>query len=265
KSDGNYEIQVQLITPDGNINLGFKNTAVTGEWVELVWPISTFVSPQLTSVSGFGGFIQPADATYAGQLYVDNVYFYRPEGTPEVETIMVYDFDETDPDTLFTAGWQSDDESAQPLFPGEGEVDPSQGTNYMTFPLTSGWASNIRTIDASSAFDRWDEVLEIWLDARVSATPTNWGPQSALIIQSNSGGWDQYAENSYQSAVDDWTLLTWSVDMSGHAESLQTDDGSFLLRFSTNNDAANDGMIAYFDNLRVVVPVQNDVSGWSLY
>ncbi len=264
--DNGYEIRAELVTANsGNVNLGFQSTDTAGEWVEFVWNISSLSSSMLEEVVAIGGFINPRTADQNGSLYVDNIYFERPAGTPEVESTLVYGFNETDPDTGLTAGWTTEDESVQPVLPGEGEVTPSEGSNYMTLPLTSGWATNVHTANAQDDFNRWDEVREIWLDARVNETPPEWGPQSALIIQTDSGGWDQLAEASYQNAVDAWSTITWTVDMGPHAESIQNQDGSLTIWFSTNNHEANEGLLVFFDNFRVVVPVETGISEWSLY
>ncbi|RJP25986.1 MAG: hypothetical protein C4527_16135 [Candidatus Omnitrophota bacterium] len=103
------------------------------------------------------------------------------------------------------------------------------------------------------------------MDARVSQTIAGWGAQSALIIQSNSGGWDQYQENAYRDAVDHWKTIVWPVNMAGHAESIQNQDGSLTIRISTNNGSQDEGVLIFFDNFRVVVPRRVSVADWSVF
>lgn len=261
-ADGNYQINLQ----SGDVNFGTQGTQTTGEWVKLVYPIDTLTSTtRISNISYFGGFISPGAADASGIIYIDDMYFYRPAGVQETETLLIYSFDEEDPDTLLAKGWQSTDDSVQAPILGQGEVQPSQGTNYMAFPLTSGWANVIQTSGALAAFNRWTEVQEIMIDARVEKAPSNWGPQTALIIQSEAGGWDQYAENSFSSAVDSWKTLVWKVNMAKHAPSLSQEGAWMNIWLSTNNDAANAGILVFYDNFRVVVPKTTPVSDWSLF
>ncbi|MBI1390211.1 MAG: hypothetical protein GC154_17360 [bacterium] len=258
---GNKEIRLDF----NDTSLGFKSTTVTNQWVELVWPISSLATQSMDNVTYFGGFISPGDATNVGGLYIDDIYFYRPAGIPDVESKLVYGFNEENPDTLFVDGWETSDTTGALPFIGEGEVEPSEGSNYMEFELAGGWQNTIRTTEGLSRFDRWTEVREVWMDVRLGEAVSGGWVQSALIIQTESGGWNQYAELGYADAVDNWKTLVWAVDMSGHAESLNSDAPWMNIWLSTNNGAADAGKKVFFDNFRVVVPVTNDVHDWSVF
>lgn len=261
-ADGNFEINITF----GEVNLGYQRTQITGEWVELVWPIDTLTSTtRLSSVSFFGGFISPNPGDLSGSLYIDDIYFYRPAGIQETETVLVYGFNEEDPDTGYVQGWGTNDAAAQEPVLGKGEVTPSEGTNYMEFALGSGWTNVIHSTSALADFDRWADVQEIMLDARVESTGSEWGPQTCLVIQTGTGGWDQYAENTYQNVVDDWATLVWKVNMSKHAETFTTEGGWLNLFLSTNNGASGAGKLVFFDNFRAVVTKQTPVLEWPLY
>ncbi len=266
-SDTGFEMRIEA----GGANLGFQSTDVTGEWVELVWPIDTLTSTgNLGALTYFGGFIAPR-GDISGQVYIDDIYFTRPADVPEVEIVTIYGFNEEDPDTLLTAGWISDDAGLSVPLLGEGEVEPSEGSNYMAFTLGEGWTNVIRTESALEDFDRWGDVKEIMVDARMSEAVVGWGAQSALVIQTGSGGWDQYAEASYRYAVDEWQTLVWVVDMEKHAaafvEPAEGEDAPWMIiRFSTNNGSEDAGKLVFFDNFRVVVTKQAAaVQEWSLY
>lgn len=261
-TDGNFEISISF----GDASLGYQRTSKTGEWVDLVWPIDTLTSTtRMSSVSYFGGFISPSPGDLNGVLYIDDIYFYRPAGIKETETVVVYGFNEEDPDTGYVKGWGTNDASLQEPMLGQGEVTPSEGSNYMEFALGSGWVNVIHSTSALADFDRWADVQEIMMDARVESSGSEWGPQTCLVVQTGTGGWDQYAENSYQSAVDAWATLVWKVDMSKHAETFATEGGWMNLFLSTNNGASGAGKLVFFDNFRAVVTKQVPVTEWALY
>jgi hypothetical protein len=267
--DNGYEIRLHIGGPAGNANLGFQATDVAGEWVELSWPIDTLTSSgaEMAEVTFLAGFIAPRTGDVYGRLYMDDIRFVKPEGAVDTEIQLVYGFNEEDPDYPGSPlGWSSDDLDGQPVFIGIGEVEPSEGTNYLATNLFAGWSTNVRANEVKDDFDRWGEVSEIMVDARLGEAVAGGWAQSALVIQTNSGGWDQYSEKSYTSSVDSWATLVWPVDMSKHQESIDDPEDTFMtIRFSTNNDSGDAGKLVFFDNFRVVVPVQADVSGWSLY
>ncbi|RJP25985.1 MAG: hypothetical protein C4527_16130 [Candidatus Omnitrophota bacterium] len=158
-----FNIRLYLIPAEGaNVAIGTQSTTITGEWVELVWKIDSLSSlSAISALTAIGGNIIPANGDSRGTLYIDDLYFFRPAGVPDVESITVYDFNEEDPATGFVKGWTSSDGSLQPPFPGEGQVPPSEGANYMELPLGSGWVNVIHTANAQADFDRWEEVTEI--------------------------------------------------------------------------------------------------------
>ncbi len=178
--------------------------------------------------------------------------------------VLVYGFNEEDPDTTFSTGWTTTDANVQMPIPGEGEITPSEGENYMVTELGPGWANYLQTDDAMGAFDRWTDIQEIILDVQLGGT-TSWA-QIALIIQSGSGGWDQYSLLGINDAVDDWKTIVWKVDMAKHAPAFEEEGGWFQLWFATNNDAADAGVPLYIDNFRAAVTKETtSVIDWALY
>ncbi len=273
--DDGFEMRLDL---PGGANLGYQSTTTTGEWVEFVWKIDRLTSEERVSdVSYWGGFIGPDPGDVSGALLIDNIYAVRPAGTVEVETIAIYGFNEEDPETGGPVGWTVAEGSLPGL--GQGDVEPSEGSNYMEMYLGSGWIRNIQTTDAMADFDRWPEVVEVMVDVMVGPDYSGSWVQSALILQSgvndadgnpiedaeNVNGWDGYAELGYGDAREDWKLILWEVDMSQHRGAFEQEGGWFTVSLTSNNDPAQEGAVIFFDNFRVSVPVDTTVEDWSLF
>ncbi len=270
-----FEMRLDL---PGGANLGYQTTTTTGEWVEFVWSIDRLTSNERASeVSNFGGFIGPDPGETRGAMLIDNIYAVRPAGTVQVEEVPVYGFNELDPETGTPVGWTSADGSLPAL--GIGDVEPSEGSNYMEVYLGGGWIRNVQTADAMADFDRWAEVREIMVDVMVGPGFSGSWVQSALILQSgvndeegnpiedieNVSGWDGYPELGYTEATEEWKLILWEVDMSKHAGAFENEGGWFTVSFTSNNDGSQEGAPVFFDNFRVAVPVETKVEDWSIF
>jgi hypothetical protein len=261
---GDTTVRIDLA---GGVGLGIKDAGgVTGEWVELVWGIDRFTSETLSDVSYFGGFIAPGDETAAGTVYIDNIYAVRPAGVPEVETLALYGFNEEDPNTGQIVGWQ-DNEGAGLL---SNEVTPSEGSGYMEIELGAGWTSNVSAANALGDFDRWVDVVDVQLDARVSSGFNGSWVQYVIVVQVGADGvdaiWDQYPEQGFSEAVDDWKTIVWQLDMEKHRAAFEGENTWMNLVLITNNDPSVAGQLVYLDNFRIGVKVnESDVNQWSLY
>jgi len=261
----------------GGGSLGTQTAPAAGGWYELVWGIDRLTSDtRLAGTYAIGGFIAPGSEGAVGELYIDKIFAVRPAGIPEVESVLVYGFNEENPDTAAPMGWEK--ANADYCLLGEGDVDPSEGSNYMEVALGDNWIQSFRTTNAKGDFARWPEVLEIMIDARVSPEYSGSWVQSDLILQSGAtdadgnavtegvSGWDgQGKEIGFSDNRNDWKTLLWSVDMSKHKAAFEYDSGWFTVSFSTNNDAAQAGARVFYDNFRVSVPKIVNISNWSLY
>ena len=255
------EMNILLVLP-GNLSLGAQSTDTAGEWVELVWQIDAYNSAtNISDVSWWMARIGSGDGSAKGVLFIDNIFGVRPAGTPELEYILVYGFNEEDPATGEPMGWTAAD--GQALL-GEGQVEPSEGANYMELQLGSAWVNQVRTTDAIGAFDRWLDVVSILLDVRVpSDFAGSWG-QSPIAVQSSGNSWATTAEQGFADATGDWKTLVWNVDMTEHAPGFE-EGGWFQFTFITNNGADAEGELVFIDNFRVAVPVEAPVLDWSVH
>ncbi len=261
---GETDVRVDLA---GGVGLGEQGTGgVTGEWVELVWPIDRFTSETLSDVSFFGGFIAPGDGTATGTVYIDNIFANRPANVPEVETITLYGFNEEDPATGQVMGWQ-DNEGAGLL---ASDVTPSEGSAYMELALGNGWTNNVQAVDPLGDFDRWQDVVDIQLDARVSEGFTGTWVQYVVVIQVGADDvdavWNQLPEQGFSDATSEWKRIIWNVDMEQHRPAFEGENTWMNLFIITNNDGAQAGQLVFLDNFRVGAVVEDTpVEQWSLY
>ncbi|MFH1738804.1 MAG: hypothetical protein ABIH23_07330, partial [bacterium] len=244
--DFGFEVRIDL---PGSVTLGYQRTEITGEWVELVWPIDRQISQNLINdVSYFGGYIAPREGDVSGAMYIDSIYAVRPAGIVDLEDRLVYGFNEE------PLGWKQNQGIAPAL--GSGDVTASEGANYMECALTGGWAILLTTTDAKGAFGRWPDVVEISVDVQLGQSISGGWAQMQLVLQTNDKDWDNsYPELSYADAVGKWKTLTWQVDMTAHAPAFERDDGWFIMDIISNNGAADEGVPIYLDNFRVAVPV----------
>lgn len=251
----------------GGGSLGTQTAPGTGAWHELVWNIDRLTSDtRINSVSSFGGFLAPGSGGAAARVWIDEIFAVRPTGIVELEQVLVYGFNEEDPDTLAPVGWGAGD--GEPPFLGQGDVTPSEGTNYMECALGGGWIVIARTTNAMEAFDRWTEVQEIMVDACTSTDYTGSWVQSDLVLQSSQTGWDgQGKEIGFSGFTTSWKTLLWGVDMSKHKDAFTAEGGWFSVGFTSNNDASQQGARVFYDNFRVSVPKGGpvNVGNWSLF
>lgn len=261
---GDTTIRIDLA---GGVGLGTRDAnGVTGEWVELVWTIDRFTSETLSDVSYFGGFIAPGDETAVGTLYIDNIFAMRPAGVPEVETVSIYGFNAEDPNTGTAVGWQ--DRNGAGLV--SSDIPSAEGAAYLELQLGDGWTENVATSNALADFDRWIDVVDIQLDARVSSGFTGGWVQYDIVIQTGADGvdgvWGQLPEQGFAEAIDNWKTLIWQVDMEQHRAALEGVNPWMNIIVITNNDTAVAGQLVYLDNFRIGVKVDDtNVAHWSLY
>ncbi|MGC9326761.1 MAG: hypothetical protein ACP5I1_03930 [Candidatus Hinthialibacter sp.] len=271
--DSTGDMQIRLDLPQGNI-LGVVTVPSVGEWHELVWKIDrkTSVADFMSELSFFQGFINPTPGDAAGEVWIDNIYALRPADIPaEIEEILVYDFEEVDPETNAPVGWTLVGEDGyMPEMMGDWS-EPSQGSDAMVMFAWSGYLDNVKTTNALEAFDRWSEALEIQFDVRLSETiPGGW-MQSRISLHSGIGDneetvvVDSLKEIGYQDAIDAWKTLLWEVDMTNHIPNIQDPNGWFEVHIHTNQDASAEGSPIFIDNFRVTVPKVTPVNNWSLF
>lgn len=265
------DLGIRLDLP-GGVGLGTRRATATGEWQELVWQIDRITAEKLGEINNWGGFIAPGRTEASGELYIDNIYAVRPAGMPQVEEVVLYGFNEEDPNTGRPVGW-TDDGGA--ILLGMGDTEPSEGSNYGELALGSGWVVNVRTSNALDDFDRWEDVVDIQLDVKVSPEFTGSWVNMNIVIQSGINGvenpenvnsWDGYPEHGFGEATDEWKNLVWNVNMSRHRGAFEHPDGWFQILLVTNQPAEEAGKLVFIDNFRLGV-AQNgtNVSAWSLY
>ncbi|RJP34135.1 MAG: hypothetical protein C4527_02490 [Candidatus Omnitrophota bacterium] len=267
-------LQIRLDLPNGNI-LGFASVPSAGEWHELVWKIDrkTSVADFMSALSYVQGFIVPTPGSAAGEVWLDNVYAFRPADIPAaVDEILVYGFNTADPETGAPVGWTRAGDTGYMPEMAAGLAEPSEGSDSMAMFCWSGYLQNVRTTNALEAFDRWAEALEIQFDVRTpTAIPGGW-MQSRIRIRSGIGDDAstvvEFAskEIGYYDAVNSWKTLLWEVDMTNHIPNIEAPGGWLEIRIDTNQNASADGAFILVDNFRVTVPREPvGVSNWSLY
>ena len=268
---GNLSMRLDLAS--GNI-LGMAYAPSKGQWHELVFPIDRKLSESdfIKSINWFGGFFAPETGTNSGEVYIDNIYGIRPAGTPEVEEVLIYGFNEADPGTGEPAGWTVGAEGHIPPELGTGDVTPKEGNNYMVMWTGPGYVWSVQTTNALAAFNRWPDVKEVLFDVYVGDPIASGWLQSRIDITSNitgSGVDDAYTstrEIGYADATSNWKELLYEVDMTPHLANIADPNGWLRIRISTNNDANNDlDKRVFVDNFRVAVAKSTDVTDWMCY
>jgi hypothetical protein len=256
----------------GGINLGDQTAPSLGEWHELVWTIDRVASDnRISSLGDWGGRFDSGNGEARGTCYIDNIFFVRPDGIPELEEVTVYGFNDNEE---MASGWNATWDGIDTIL-GLGDTEPSEGNNYLEMGLVPGWKAYAQTSDMRSQFDRWSDVVEILVDVKVTSDyNAGWG-NFVLTIQ--SGGpegtegitdWDQYPPRGF-SGLTEWTTLSWDVDMSKHAAAFDpTIEGTWthcILIAQTPDDFSGLSYL-YVDNFRVAVPKETTaVSDWSLF
>lgn len=264
--------QFRLDLP-GGIGLGYRDVPSDqwGKWVELVWGMDHITSTEkISSVGALNGFIAPDNATDSGMVYIDEVYAYRPVGTPnEYQEALVWGFNESDPATGYPKGWTIGGSPEFKLADADllKDVQPSEGTNFGMFAIGSAWVHDVTSADALTAFDRWPQVLEIMVDARVQSDFAGGWLNFQLVLQSNQTTWDAYGEMGLNTYKDNWATFLWKVDISKHLTAFDpaTEGRYFQVGFATNQAAGDEGKFIYIDNFKVVIPKVTAVSDWPLF
>ena len=150
--DGEEEFNFRL-EANGGVGLGTNYTTQKGEWVEFVWDIPyPYVDPNgrnpyLNSWNYIAGFIcahSDGGATQ-GTMIIDNIYATGPDTPNEFEEVVLYGFNSDDP-LAFVEGWN---EGGSVLFYGEGEVEPTEGSNYLSLTFAGSWSTLATTTDLS--------------------------------------------------------------------------------------------------------------------
>lgn len=274
--NGDFSIRLDVA---GGSSLGTRGTSVTGEWVELVWPIdSVTAANNMSDFSYWGGFVMPGANGVSGEFYIDNVFATGPSEPQELVESQIYGFNTANEDPDDTpSGWELN-ENTPPLL-GIGDVEPAEGENYMEIFLGGGWQRPVRSFDAIDRFSNWVNVVEIRCKARVSSSFAGSWLNLELIVQSgvndadgnavegieNVSGWDQYATKGIATDTDAWRELAWVVDMSNHRGAFENEGGYLTISFTTNQPGDQEGQSIYIDDMRVAVPALVSVGNWSLY
>lgn len=275
-STGNIGIRMDF--PDGNI-LGFaypedeNGDVIYDEWVELSWPIDRLSSQNnISDVSFVQGFIVPTPGDANGEIWLDNFYAVRPEGTPVIEEVLLYDFEETDPDTGFVQGWEPREGILADL--STEDVEAVSGNGVMVAAAGGGYLQNVQTINALDAYDNWPAVREIIYETRlVDTVPGGW-IQSRLHIHSRVEGDDESAVETQTKELGftgtagegGWKTMLFEIDLSAHMDNITNPDGVLNIAISTNNSGDAMDHPFYIDNFRVGVPEGGtSVPDWSVY
>lgn len=276
-ADDELELRLSL---DGAIGiaLGYNpkpKAEVAGQWVEYTWAIDTISSENdLSELTGINLSIMPGEAAASGMLFIDNIYASRPADFPdEFEYVTVYNFDEEGVNAA-PVGWESQTGEA---FIGVGDIEPSEGTNYMEIYIGGGWSQDARTTDAKGASDKWAEAIDILMDVRISDEFTGGWLLLNPVFQSGGedadgnplepvNGWDSYGERDirWSGFLGEWKTIAWPFRADQHMGALG-EDGWFQLILVTNQDAAEAGKRVFVDNLRLAIPAETDVKEWSIY
>ena len=175
--DGEEEFNFRL-EANGGVGLGTNYTTQKGEWVEFVWDIPyPYVDPNgrnpyLNSWNYIAGFIcahSDGGATQ-GTMIIDNIYATGPDTPNEFEEVVLYGFNSDDP-LAFVEGWN---EGGSVLFYGEGEVEPTEGSNYLSLTFAGSWSTLATTTDLKQtiidAGVDWNRVYYFAFDVIVPDT-----------------------------------------------------------------------------------------------
>ncbi|MDP8244405.1 MAG: hypothetical protein P9L94_10020 [Candidatus Hinthialibacter antarcticus] len=262
------DLSVRLDLASGNI-LGFAYASAVGEWQTVSFPIDRKLSASdfMQTVNWIGGFFGPEDGANVGEMYIDNIRGVRPEGTVDVEEVVLYSFDEATASGEPT-GWAADEGIVPEL--GDGEFTPKEGNNYMLMFTGEGYIWSVMTADAINDFNRWGEVQEVLFDV-IAGDSYSWLQTRISIVSGIGDDVDtevatETKELGYSDNTTDWRELLFGVDMTDHQGNINDPNGWVRVRISTNNDAADAGKFVFVDNFRVAVPVGgSDVSEWNLY
>jgi len=136
--------------------------------------------------------------------------------------------------------------------------------------LTNLIQNNVQAAAPLSDFDRWEDIVDIQIDARVSSGFTGSWVQYVLVIQVGADEvdaiWDQLPEQGFSDATDSWKTLTWVVDMEKHMPAFNGENTWMNLILITNNDPASSGELVFLDNFRVGAKVEEtNVANWNLF
>lgn len=271
--DGGFRIRFSL---PGGLELGtLQQDGIAGQWAEYVFLIDHLsYENDLSAVDQLQIRINPGGNNVSGICYIDSIYATRPENVPdEYDYIQLWSFDEDEDFDIIPDGWQ---ENGQIPLIGEGQIEPSEGDNYMELSLGGGWTTNGASANAKEVTDRladaWDVMVDVYLTDEFTASWLNF----QLIMQSGgedaegnplspTSGWDAYGELGIGGIEKNmWHTIAWPVRMENHAGALG-EDGWFQFVFSTNQPGDMQGVPLFVDNFRIAVPSSSDVGEWSLF
>lgn len=261
-------------------DLGYKSKPVddttTGKWIEYTWELDSYLSQnELSAVTGIDVSFMPGSSDLQGLCYIDNIYASRPADFPDqLELVTIYSLDEED-DSGAPAGWTS---AGGNVFLGFGDVEPTEGTNYMEIYTAGGWAQIARTTDAKGASDLWSKATDIYMDVMLSETFTGGWLLLNPVFQSGGNdaegnalapvnGWDSYGERDIRwgGHLGVWKTIAWPFRKELHMGALENDGGWFQMILVTNNDASMVDYPIYIDNIRLAIPSTTTVQEWNLY
>ena len=270
-----------------------------GTWKEFVFWISEEQArhweSQLTAADEVRIHINPSEetvdgvlypASFDGTIYIDDMSTRkRVPAAREYLTLIGFN-DYSDEYYISLAGGGIYFE----VLIGEGPT-PTEGEGILTFDYTSSWSMNIE-IDLKD----FPEILEydrIHMDIFVDGT--SWATTAMILRTSqwvdengdpHGTSWTQISDANLGTGVGgDW------VEISGHYGPLNSegnkitdDDGTILdslipeligiyddpntsisLTVTSQGSAANDGVFAYLDNIRLSRPSETSVSNWELW
>lgn len=271
------DMQIRLDLPGGDfmpltgIPTDDEGNYITGEWHELSFPMDRYMSQRATAVDSLQGFIVPTPAGAVGEVWIDNVYAALPEDIPEVEEVLLYGFNESDPDNGAPMGWTAAEGDMPEM--SDGFVEPTEGDNAMVmFAMGSSSTDNVQSINAAEHFDNWSAVREIIYDIRlVEDVPGGW-IQNRLVLESGITGDEESVvrtenkEIGYTGTTEEWKTLAYDVDMTPHLDNIADPNGylEIIITPAHSGDAA--GTFIVVDNMRLGVAVgETRVSDWNLF
>ncbi|MBD3265670.1 hypothetical protein GF373_03290, partial [bacterium] len=242
------EFRMRTYIPNGAV-LDEAAVVGAGEWHHVVMPIDRWSSEnEMSSFNNLRIIWNPgADNDATGRFYIDEMYGFRPGNTPQIKDVMVYGFNEEDPETGYPKGWTVRDDTAG-LFMGDAFVEPSEGSDYLELMLPGGWVRLIETENSLNDFDQWGDVYDITVDVRMSEDFSSWH-NFHLYLDSSAGGNHNHDIRSVGGSTDSWKTVSWRVDMTPYLPALEDPDGWFRISFLTQT--GTEGGSVFIDNLRV--------------
>jgi hypothetical protein len=253
--DGDYRLRIY--GPHGHV---FDEPRITqaGVWTEIVVPIDRQSSDhELSNFTHLNIIINPGSSnTDEGTMFIDDIFGFRPGNTPTTKEVLIFGFNNRDPETDAPVGWRVVDGSNGFIFMGDAIVEPSEGSDYLESVMPGGWVRpiecvNALTINDAPNFTEWDRVLEVMVDVQMSEGFSDGWHNFQLVINSSAGGSATYDIRSAAN-IGSWRTVMWDVDMTPYLPALEDPNG--WLRFSFITQTGSGGSSVYIDNFRVGIP-----------